>query len=198
MFSAKMTQKIKEEELSLLKHTKSLPKGTKFHCDALCCCYFGVWICLPPHILSLCQWQSGYAWTCPPKITSSICSFNRYVPQKINFIPPIAGFYPRTFVYSRFSPKIQFVYCLLSSLSLNLVLQFAEKCITNTFSDSRNLACTSFVWSNSCTEFYWEIRRKVDYCSRVTLKNLSLITQFKIEFLQPFTSCRKVLRKMPE
>ena len=29
------------------------------------------------------------------------------------------------------------------------------------------------------------------------LKGLSFITQFKIEFLLPFTSCRKVLRKMP-
>ena len=28
-----------------------------------------------------------------------------------------AGFYPSTFVYSRFSSKIQFLYCLLSSLA---------------------------------------------------------------------------------
>ena len=28
------------------------------------------------------------------------------------------------------------------------------------------------------------------------MKRLSLITQFKIEFLLPFTGCRKVLRKM--
>ena len=28
-----------------------------------------------------------------------------------------SGFYPSTFVYSRFSPKIQFLYCLLSSLA---------------------------------------------------------------------------------
>ena len=27
---------------------------------------------------------------------------------------------------------------------------------------------------------------------------LSFITQFKIEFLLPFTGCRKVLRKIPE
>ena len=32
----------------------------------------------------------GHAWPRPPNITSSICSFNRYVPvQKINYIPPI-------------------------------------------------------------------------------------------------------------
>ena len=31
---AKMTEKINKEELSLLKHTKSLLKGTKFYCDA--------------------------------------------------------------------------------------------------------------------------------------------------------------------
>ena len=30
------------------------------------------------------------------------------------------------------------------------------------------------------------------------MKRLRFITQFKIEFLLPFTSCRKVLRKMPD
>ena len=30
------------------------------------------------------------------------------------------------------------------------------------------------------------------------LKKLSFITQLRIEFLLPFTSCRKVLGKMPE
>ena len=30
------------------------------------------------------------------------------------------------------------------------------------------------------------------------IKRLSFITQFKIEFLLPFTSCRKVLGKMPD
>ena len=29
------------------------------------------------------------------------------------------------------------------------------------------------------------------------IKRLSFITQFKIEFLLPFTGCRKVLGKMP-
>ena len=110
----------------------------------------------------------------------------------------ISGFYPSTFVYNRFSLKIQLVYCLLSSLSLNLGLKFTGKCITNTFSDCRNLACTSFVWSDSCIKFYWEIRKKADYCSRVKLKKLSFTTQFNIEFLLSFTGCRKVLRKMPE
>ena len=31
---------------------------------------------------------------------------------------PVAGFYPCTFVYSRFSTKIQFPYCSLSSISI--------------------------------------------------------------------------------
>ena len=48
-----MAKKINKEELSLLKHTESLPKSTKFHYDALCCCYFRVWLCLPPGILPL-------------------------------------------------------------------------------------------------------------------------------------------------
>ena len=30
------------------------------------------------------------------------------------------------------------------------------------------------------------------------LERLSFITQFKIEFLLPFTGCRKVLGKMPD
>ena len=46
---------------------------------------------------------------------------------------------------------------------------------------------------------------RVEYLSRVFpkqkrkkhMKILSFITQFKIEFLLPFTSCRKVLGKMP-
>ena len=33
---------------------------------------------------------------------------------------------------------------------------------------------------------------------RAKPKRLSFITQFKIEFLLPFTSCRKVLGKMPD
>ena len=32
---------------------------------------------------------------------------------------------------------------------------------------------------------------------RVKWKRLSFITQFKIEFLLPYTGCRKVLTKMP-
>ena len=72
------------------------------------------------------------------------------------------GFYPSTFGCSRFSPKLQFLQCLLGSLSLNLGVQFTGKCISNTFSDCRSIACTSFVWSNSCIEFYWEIQRNID------------------------------------
>ena len=30
------------------------------------------------------------------------------------------------------------------------------------------------------------------------MKRLNLITEFKLEFLLPFTGCRKVLGKMPE
>ena len=30
------------------------------------------------------------------------------------------------------------------------------------------------------------------------MKRLSSTTQFKTEFLQPFTGCRKMLEKMPE
>ena len=37
VFSVKMAEEINKEELSLLKHTKSFLKSTKFHCDVLCC-----------------------------------------------------------------------------------------------------------------------------------------------------------------
>ena len=50
---------------------------------------------------------------------------------------PKPGFYPSTFVNS--------LYFLLSSLSLNLGLQFAGKCISHIVFDCRNIACTSFV-----------------------------------------------------
>ena len=92
-------------------------------------------------------------------------------------------------------PKIQFRYCLLSSLSLNLGPQLAGKCVSNTCSDSRYIACTLFVWSNSCIEFYWEIQRKVDYCSRVKLKRLSFITQFKMSFYCCLWVVEKCLEK---
>ena len=59
----------------------------------------------------------------------------------------------RIFAYSRFPQKIQFLNCLLSSLSLSLGLQFARKCIFDTFSDCRSIAFTSFVWSSS--NFSW-------------------------------------------
>ena len=106
------------------------------------------------------------------------------------------SFYPR--IHSLFPSKIQFLYCLLSSISLNFGLKLAGKCISNNFSDCRSIACTSFVWSYSCIEFYCEIRRKVDHCSRVKLKRLCFITEFKIDILLPFTGCRKVQRKMPD
>ena len=106
-----------------------------------------------------------------------------------------AGFHPSPLACSRFPPKIQFLYCLLSSLSLNLDLQFPGKCIYNTFPDYISIACTSFVWNGSYIEFHWEFRRNVDQNS-CKLKRLSFINQFKIEFLLPFTGCRKVLRKM--
>ena len=67
-----------------------------------------------------------------------------------------SSLYPSTFVYSCFPSKIQFLYYLLSSLSLNLDLQFTGKCFYDTFSDCKSIACTSFGWSSSCLEYYWE------------------------------------------
>ena len=127
------------------------------------------------------------------------CSHYYYVNKKREYFP-LAGFYPSTIVHSRFPPKIQFLYCLLSSLALNLGLQFPRKCISDTFFDCRCIACTSFVWSSS--NFSWNLQFFIrsfqeKLTRRVKLKRLSVITQFKIEFLLPFTGCRKVLRKMP-
>ena len=108
-----------------------------------------------------------------------------------------SSLYPSTFVYSRFPSKIQFLYYLLSSLPLNLDLQFTGKCFYDTFSDCRSIACTSFGWSSSCIRVLLGVLRKVAYCSRIKLKRLSFTTHFEIEILLPFTGCRKMLRKMP-
>ena len=48
-------------------------------------------------------------------------------PQKVKKIH-ITGFYPSTFVYSRFFPKIEF-FIVLFAKSVNLDLQIPEKCI---------------------------------------------------------------------
>ena len=53
VFCARIAKKINKEELSLLKHNESFLKGPKFHCDFLCCRYFGVWLCVPPRVLSV-------------------------------------------------------------------------------------------------------------------------------------------------
>ena len=58
-------------------------------------------------------------------------------------MPAKSGFYPTTFVYSHFPPKIQFLYCFLTLVAPwggpmedtkekilgNLGMQHAEKCI---------------------------------------------------------------------
>ena len=73
----------------------------------------------------------------------------------------------------------------------SLSFQIAGKFISDTLSDCRSIACSSFVCSNS--DISWNFR-----VSWGVFMRLSFITQFKIEFLLPFTDCRKVLGKMPD
>ena len=70
----------------------------------------------------------------------------------------------------------------------SLVLHIAGKFISNTLSDWRSIACTSFVYSGS--DFFWNLGLSWGV-------RLSFLTQFKIEFLLPFTGCRKMLEKIP-
>ena len=72
-------------------------------------------------------------------------------------------FCPSTLVSSRFPPKIQFLYCLLSPHGehqrknvLNLGLQIAGKCISDTLSDYRSIVCTSFFCNGS--NFSWNVK----------------------------------------
>ena len=48
-------------------------------------------------------------------------------------------------------------------------------------------------WNGKSFKGFTKTKKKKKY-----MKRLSLITQFKIEFLLPFIGCRKVLGKMPE
>ena len=71
----------------------------------------------------------------------------------------ITGFHASTFVYLCFSPKIKFLYCLLSSLFTwgaplmgtevkiiwNLSLQIIRKCVSITLSDYRSMAWHAWV-----------------------------------------------------
>ena len=82
------------------------------------------------------------------------------------------GFYSNTSFYSRFSPKIEFLYRLLSLISswgAPMVVtkgkiceiyvsrwKIAGKLISDTLSDCRSIACTSFVSSDS--NLSWNFR----------------------------------------
>ena len=71
---------------------------------------------------------------------------------------------------------------------LKFRFHIAGKFISNTPSDCRSIASTPFVYSGS--DFFWDLRLPWGV-------RLSFLTQFKIEFLLPFTGCRKMLEKIP-
>ena len=86
----------------------------------------------------------------------------------------------QTLVNIRF--KVQFLYFLLSSPSLNFGLQFAGKCISDTFFDCRSL---TFHQLSRAAAIFLGIKRFIgNFEESLTrsfkLKRLSFITQFKI------------------
>ena len=63
----------------------------------------------------------------------------------------------------------------------NLGLQFAGKCISNTFSNNRSIACASFVCSGS--NFSWNFRVKGSFDEKLTRRVKWKRFSFKIEFV---------------
>ena len=98
------------------------------------------------------------------------------------------------FCLQPFFPKIQFLDSLLSSLSLNLGLQFAGKYISDTFSDWRRIACNRLSGTAAVYSFIG-VQGKVDQKSQI--EKIEFHNSIQDEFLPPFTGCRKVLRKIP-
>ena len=64
-------------------------------------------------------------------------------------------FYSSTFVYSLFSPNIQFLYCLLSS-----------KCISNTFSNCKGIASISLINNSSFSKKIFKKMKRLIFISQ--------------------------------
>ena len=134
----------------------------------------------------------------------------------------MTGFYPSTFVYTRFSPKTQFLQCLLSSVvpqgssMVDIKRKMFEiqvcRLLKNAFFQdfSGNFRVYTYIqvpFMHVCKYLNQRVRRIGEQNGKSFkgvsktkkkkhIKRLSFITQFKI--LPPFTGCRKVLGKMPE
>ena len=135
----------------------------------------------------------------------------------------IAGFYPNTFVYSTFLPKIQFLQCFLSSMAqwggpmVDTKQKMSEiqvcRYLKNAFflNFSRNFRVCTYIqdfFMCACRYLNQKLKEqanRIKNCSRgfpkqkrkkKHMKRLIFITQFKIEFLRPFTGYRKVLGQM--
>ena len=125
-----------------------------------------------------------------------ICSPSNSVIRKFYFWI-VAGFSQHTFVYSRFSTKILFLYCLL--LSIYLGFQLPDKCISDTISDCRNIACTSFVWSGNNLSwkylyYEWSPENFAIYIFENNFK-LSLKISFKNFKISHATINRKLIKQ---
>ena len=136
----------------------------------------------------------------------------------------MAGFYPSTFVYSCFPPKIQFLQYLLSSVVLwggtmvdtkrkmfqIQICRLLENAFFLDFSwNFRVYAYMQVPFMHVCKYLNQRVKRIGEQNGKSFkgvsktkkkkqhIKRLSFINQFKVEFLLLFTSCRKVLGKMP-
>ena len=103
------------------------------------------------------------------------------------FIGKTSGFNPGTFVYSVSTQRFSFFIVCLVNYLCEVHPWLAPKGKTLKF---RSQDCWKLhFWQQFFVKF-WSFMG--------SFMRLSFITQFKIQFLLPFTSCRKVLKKMPE
>ena len=144
---------------------------------------------------------------------SKICYLNKAIFLFLSFIFALfyyAGVYPRTFVYSRFSPKIQFLQCLLSSVArwrcpmVDIegkmfeiqVCGLLKNAFFLDFSGNLEFIHTYIQVSFMRVFNYLNQRvRRIGEQNGKSLKRFSFITQFKIEFLLPFNGVEKCLEK---
>ena len=84
-------------------------------------------------------------------------------------------------------------FCLYIYISSQLINAFLTLFLTAEAQLVHCLSAVATVYLGS-KSFFWSFEEKLTM--RVKLKRLSFIAQFKIDFLLPFTGCKKVLRKM--
>ena len=102
----------------------------------------------------------------------------------------IARLYPNTFVYSCSLPRLSFFTVCLNNYLHEVLPRWAPKW---NFLNFRSPYCWKIYFWHSL----W-LQKHSLHIFIGSFMRLSFITQFKIEFLQLFTGCTKVVGKMPD